>query len=120
LVLGRVAHKRGRENEARVLDACQLPSRPVWMHSARAATREEDADGIDVVIESDIGKLYVQVKSSRGGKAAFLQKRRRALVAVVVVGPANSLESTLAKVVGEVGKVRHELLRQRSGEGRWA
>jgi hypothetical protein len=56
------------------------------------------------------------VKSSRGGKAAFLQRRRRALVAVVVVGEGSSPESTLAKVVGEVGKVRRELLRKRGWE----
>ena len=114
---GQLANERGRSNEVLVLGACQLPSRPAWMCAARAATREEDARGIDVVIESDIGSLYVQVKSSRRGKEAFLQRRRRAVIAVVVVRPGCTAESALAKVVGEVGKVRREVLRCRAPAG---
>ena len=78
VLLRTIANQRGRTSEQRVLEACQLPGRPAWMKSARAATRAEDHDGIDVVVESDVGKLFVQVKSSRRGKADFEEKRRRA------------------------------------------
>jgi hypothetical protein len=76
-VLGKIGSERGRANEHHVLEACLLASRPAWMVSARAGTRAEDHDGIDVVVESDVGKLYVQVKSSRTGKAAFVKRRPR-------------------------------------------
>ena len=112
-ILGKIARQRGRTSEQRVLEACQLPARPAWMKSARAATRAEDHDGIDVVVESDVGKLFVQVKSSRRGKADFEERRRRARVAVVVVGAGDAAEKVLRKVVGELAKVRAEYLRER-------
>jgi hypothetical protein len=83
------------------------------MKSARKATRDEDADGIDVVIESDVGKLFVQVKSSRGGKAAFAEKRRRARIAVVVARTADTQEALLRKVVAAVGEVRADIRKER-------
>ena len=110
---GRIATERGRANEKRALDACVLPARPAWMQSVRMASREEDRDGIDLVIDSDVGKLYVQVKSSRGGKMAFLQRRRRARVAVVVVSATDSPEAIQRRIVGEVGKIRAEFIKQR-------
>ena len=114
-ILGKDARKRGRTSEERVLEALALPSRPAWMASFRKATQAEDHAGIDVVVESDVGKLFVQVKSSRGGKAAFAQRRRSARVGVVVVIVTDSPEKVLAKVVGELGKIRAEYLRERGG-----
>jgi len=76
-VLGKIGNERGRANEHHVLEACLLPSRPAWMTGARAGTRVEDHAGIDVVVESDVGKPYVQVKSSRTGKAALFRRGSR-------------------------------------------
>ena len=78
------------------------------MMSARADTRAEDHDGIDVVVESDVGKLFLQVKSSRTGKSAFAQRRRRAHVAVVVVRAGDTLEEILRRVVGALAPVRKQ------------
>lgn len=114
-VLGKLGSERGRANERHVLEACLLPARPSWMTSARAATRAEDHDGIDVVVESDVGNLYVQVKSSRTGKAAFVERRRRAHVAVVVVKSGDTLEEVLRRVVGALGPVRKQYLAERGG-----
>jgi hypothetical protein len=114
-MLGKIARKRGRTSEDRVLEALELPSRPAWMSGVRRATPAEDRAGIDVVVESDVGKLFVQVKSSRGGKAAFAQRRRSARVGVVVVVVTDSPERVLAKVVGELGKIRAEYLKERRG-----
>lgn len=113
-ILGKVGRERGTSSEARVLAACQLEGRPPWMVSARAATREEDHAGIDVVIESDVGKLFVQVKSSRRGKAAFLERRRRAVVGVVVASVADAPERLLAKVVGALAPIRKKYLAERA------
>lgn len=42
------------------------------MKTARHATREEDHRGIDIVLETDVGRLYLQVKSSYRGVEEFL------------------------------------------------
>ena len=55
-------------------DAVRLPSSVGLRRFDRSATRAEDHDGIDVVVESDVGKLFVKVKSSRTGKAALPRK----------------------------------------------
>ena len=107
-VLGRLGNERGRANEHHALEACLLPTRPAWMTSARAGTRAEDHDGIDVVVESDVGKLFLQVKSSRTGKAAFAERRRRAHVAVVVVRAGDTLEEILRRVVGALAPMRKQ------------
>ena len=112
-LLGKLGSERGRANEHHALEACLLPTRPAWMTSARAATRAEDHDGIDVVVESDVGKLFVQVKSSRTGKAAFVERRRRAHVAVVVVKSGDGLEEVLRRVVGALAPVRKMYLKER-------
>ena len=107
--IDKLTHQRGIESEMRVLESCRLPSRPAWMHRARRATRIEDRSGVDIVIESDVGALLVQVKSSNAGKQHF---RRRPLlsIAIVVVRAADSAEALLAKVVGELEPIRAQHL----------
>jgi hypothetical protein len=83
------------------------------MTSARAGTRAEYHDGVDVVVESDVGKLLLQVKSSRTGKGAFAEHRRRAHVAVVVAKSGDTLEEILRRVVGALAPVRRQYLTER-------
>jgi hypothetical protein len=78
--IDKLTHQRGIESEMRLLESCRLPSRPSWMHRARLATRIEDRSGIDIVVESDVGALLVQVKSSNAGKQHF---RRRPLLGIL-------------------------------------
>jgi hypothetical protein len=114
-ILGRLNLERGRDNEARVLAACTLDARPAWMVRARKATAAEDRDGIDIVIESDVGKLFLQVKSSRLGKSHFEQKRRRATVSVIIASAADTPEAILGRVVAALRPVRAAHLSERAG-----
>ena len=114
-LVGKLAAERGRARERHVLAACGLRARPAWMRDVRPATRREDHRGIDIVIESDVGKLFVQVKSSLLGKSKFERRRRSARVVVVVVDAGDSLEAVLGMVVGAVGEVRQEYVRERRG-----
>jgi len=102
---GKRDQERGLESELRVVEACRLPTRPPWMTKVRRATRIEDNSGIDVVVESDVGTLLIQVKSSNLGKKHF---RPRAFlgIALVVVRPGDTPEALLKKVVGELEPVR--------------
>jgi hypothetical protein len=93
----KLTHQRGIESEMRLLESCRLSAHPPWMHRARLATRIEDRSGVDILVESDLGALLVQVKSSNAGKQHF---RRRPLLSgaiVVVCG---------AKVVGQLKPIR--------------
>ncbi|HZU96090.1 MAG TPA: hypothetical protein VFF73_05230 [Planctomycetota bacterium] len=79
-LMGTAARRRGRDNERRVLQALLEGARPEWLESARMATNEEDHRGIDVVVASDVGDLYLQVKSSKTGAKAARPSPHRALV----------------------------------------
>jgi len=114
-ILGR---RRGRMNESRVLHACLVAERPDWMRSIRRATHDEDHAGIDLVVESDIGKLFVQVKSSRTGKLEYLARRRPAKVAIVVAMDRDSQDALFRKVFGELAKLRAALVKERAPKGR--
>jgi hypothetical protein len=45
-----------------------------WARGARRATREEDDDGKDIVVETDDGEVFVQVKSSASAVAEWQKK----------------------------------------------
>ena len=108
-----LALARGRETEQRVLDACKLDARPDWMKSVRFASRDEDRAGIDVVFESDIGRLCLQVKSSMRGKAKFEERKRKARIALVVVGRHDSPATVLRRVVQALGALRARYLSEK-------
>jgi hypothetical protein len=68
-------------------EAC--PERaPVWFKSLRRATSEEDAKGIDLVVEIDLGQVLIQVKSSWSRAKEFVEKHPE--IPVLVVHPEDS------------------------------
>jgi hypothetical protein len=86
------------------------------MRASRLATRIEDHSGIDIVVDSDVGPLGIQVKSSDYYRKRF---RERPLlgIAMVVAGSADTPEALLEKVVGALEKVRAGRLRMREKLG---
>jgi hypothetical protein len=86
------------------------------MRRSRLATRIEDRSGIDIVIESDVGELLVQVKSSKFGKQNF-RPRPLLSIAIIVVRAADSAEALLAKLVGELETIRAQHLAKRLALG---
>lgn len=58
-----------------------------WIFAARPANRKEDGRGIDIVVYSEWGKLYLQVKSSHSGARRYRDKRPTAKTMVVIVDP---------------------------------
>ncbi len=77
--LGRIGNERGRRSEAVVAKALEsigsLPW-PPWVLSGRMATREEDHQQIDAVIETDRGTMFLQIKSSKGRRVNKKLKSR--------------------------------------------
>jgi len=67
---------RGRANELRALRAAeQLMAQFDWLRSVRASTLAEDMAGVDLVAETDVGTVELQVKSSFAGAAEFRRLR---------------------------------------------
>lgn len=101
---------RGLESELRVIEACRLKARPSWLRRTRRATRIEDRSGIDVVVETDVGTMLIQVKSSDFGKERF-RPRRFLGISIVVVRAADTPEGLLGKVVDALSDLRAERLK---------
>lgn len=102
---GRRAHDIGAEHERLVLSCFDAPwiDLPPWLYSVRKAEPEEDAQGVDIIAETDVGDIGVQVKSSR----RFLDRHEKRYpdvpVLVVRLGEAerhvrNRLKGLLKKI----------------------
>ena len=87
-----------------MLEALAPPLRPEWIVPSRRRRRTRTATASTSSSKPRRGKLYVQVKSSRGGKAHFEERRRSARIVVVVAKVTDSPEGLLRKVVGELVK----------------
>lgn len=110
---------RGTRSEERVLHALSPEHRPAWMRDVCKATAEQDHRGIDIVLKSDVGDLYIQVKSSRGGQERFdaHPRRRRLPVEVVIVGPKDTDTTIRSKVIAAATRRRNWVFRRRRHHG---
>lgn len=96
---GHRANEKGRLAEQRCLESVnELRVKSPWIYGARLANLKEDARGIDVVVETDLGKLYLQVKSSHYGAHKFRRKRPKAK-AIVIIIPADMTDQKLQNTV---------------------
>lgn len=82
---GHYGNTRGAAHEQRFVEIIAARFRARWFRSVRRAKKYEDQNGIDAVIQTTIGPLYVQVKSSPGSARRFYRKKRRARIAVILV-----------------------------------
>jgi hypothetical protein len=102
---GMRGQQKGIHAERRLLSILESHPYPPWMYGVRPATKEEDERGIDIVVTTDVGPIYIQVKSSWNGMSSFFRKRRKAMIAVIVVNDRISD----AKIFSEGRKwVRHQ------------
>ena len=112
--LGKIGNERGLENEFKVLNGVRgASSKPAWYRDVRHATREEDDRGIDVVVYTDIGELYLQVKSSKFRAVQFKRKSRKQMIGMIVVKVKDTLDQLGAKAFAEVGRLRSQILEKR-------
>lgn len=104
---GHRANEKGKLAELRCLNAVsELIGICSWIHHVRLATSKEDARGIDVVVETDVGKLYLQVKSSHNGARKYRYKRPRAKTIILIIMPEMSNEKIFNTVQVRLGCLR--------------
>jgi len=113
---GRIANEKGRQKETRVLAACKPENFPKWLSDVRAATAEEDKRGIDLVAFTDIGSIFIQVKSSRTGKKRF-QETHRVNIGIIIVRDGDSDDAIWRKLNGEIGRLYSEFKKKRTQSG---
>ncbi len=108
---GRRGAIKGARNELAVVHALSDGLTPVWLLGARICTEEEDAQGIDVVVETDIGPVYLQVKSSYDNAKKFLRRWPQRNVGMVVVRPQDDQETIFNKALDSAAKQRSQVLK---------
>lgn len=112
--LGKVRNERGTANEYKVLEGIQESSKkPEWYVAARHATREEDDRGIDLIVTTDVGDVYLQVKSSKFRAEQFKRKIRKQMIGMIVVKVNETIEQLGPKAFKEVGRLRSLILHKR-------
>jgi hypothetical protein len=114
--VGKAKAAHGRCNERLAYNSFALAETlPSWFKDHREATKEEDEQGIDLVINShDLGPLYIQIKSSRRGEIKFLDKGRRSrLIEVIVIRANETKKMVLEKILEACEKIRTQILERR-------
>lgn len=107
---------RGQISEERVAEVCTAEAMPYWWFLwSRKASRPEDRQGIDwIVYTRDVGRILLQVKSSRAGEADFHRHSERFgrlyRIHVVVVKPDMDREVVFGRVLGTLIRAREEAL----------
>lgn len=60
-------------------------NKPAWYNGISKATDEQDETGIDFIIHTAHGNIFIQIKSSQTGANNFLKKRREFRIIVLVI-----------------------------------
>lgn len=114
-LFGSIGSQRGENNEKKVYEAIQKLVNenccPAWLTGYTSASKENDRHGIDGWFVTDVGKIPIQVKSSRSGKSSF--KQRRSEIPVVVIHIGDTDEVVLQKCLRAIEAKRNEYLKLR-------
>lgn len=83
---GRKGNNKGLKHELKVEQILEKGPWPSWFLTYRKSTRVEDSKGIDFIIYTDKGEIFLQVKSSvKGAKSFFRAKRSRNFTRITLV-----------------------------------
>lgn len=108
---GREGWEKGRRHEALALELLKEAPVPSWMVSVRPGTIEEDHLGIVLVINADIGKIPLQIKSSKGQVKKFKRKHKE-ISAVVIdeLEPRILLKARIMQILYHEVKKQNKLI----------
>lgn len=111
----KVAKEKGTGGEARILNLLlsNKDAWPEWLHSIRAATYSEDQKGCDVVIATDVGKLYLQVKSSWTGIEHFKKKRKSKMIETILSRPQDDPKEVFRIAIRKLSDMRNQIAKMR-------
>lgn len=105
--------ERGDRVEVHVLESFRNATEsPDWFSGIHLGTSEQQQQGIDCVVETtDMGPLFVQVKSSERGAEDFRTSKghRADSIAVVVIKSSMSHAKVRGKVIGALEALRRRI-----------
>jgi hypothetical protein len=112
-------HLRGRANEDKVFTALEEPGvfTPDWFQGVERPSDKQDLRGIDLIVKTrDVGKIFIQIKSSIIGMNRFLVEhpRTRLRIGIIIVSRNDTAEEIRQKVFGAAGLLRDKWLRKRT------
>lgn len=104
--IGDAARAKGENRELRAIGSLSLGEIPAWLLSVRRATQPEDFRGIDLVGESDVGTLLVQVKGCAAAARSFKADPRSRYIEVVIVDERTDDATIRIRVLEAFGRAR--------------
>lgn len=111
-----IAVNRGMDAEQKTLSALNSTARPHWIYSARKSDPHQDRKGIDILVSTDVGDLFLQIKSSTFFKNKFIKNKKEhhsKYIATAVVHIYYSQEEILQAVLCELEPLRNTFLNKR-------
>lgn len=112
-LLGKIGQDRGAENENRAMYVLNTYPKPEWLKDCVKATFEEESESIDIVCHSDVGKLFLQIKSSETGRINARNSKNRV---IVVVNAKMSDMEIHEKIIAGLESMRSHFRKQRGLE----
>ena len=111
-IIGRIGKKKGRDGEDRILLVLKnsQDSWPGWLKSVRLATKEEDKKGCDIVADTDVGNLYLQIKSSITGVKEFKRRQRKKMIAILISRPEMSQTQIINQSLQSLQSLRGSII----------
>lgn len=115
-VIRREARHRGWLRELWALQALtdNPETIPAWCTRAERASVEEDKRGIDIVVHTDVGKLYLQIKGSTYAVDKYLETHRKGNVVPFIVRSGATPESLRNDLLRALLKERERIIARRS------
>lgn len=112
--LKEITDQRGKDAENKVMksfnDSDEIPE---WLLGIHKGSHEEDKKGVDLWVETDVGKIKLQVKSSVRGAEEHVERNKKGDIAVVVVKEGDSLEKVFGEMVFSIKPLREKYLKKR-------
>ncbi|MEK7642866.1 MAG: hypothetical protein AAB372_00210 [Patescibacteria group bacterium] len=107
---GSMGRERGGQRENRFLAVFREHPRdaPEWFRGVERASRELDRKGIDAIIYTDVGKIFIQIKSSQGGKRRFEELHPRTHIIVIIIR-GYDLDESIRKSTYQLVGVRRDI-----------
>lgn len=112
---GKIGNERGASSERsveRIVNArIEAGKVPEWLTSYEKASPEDDRRGIDGWFHTDVGKIPLQIKSSRTGKQHAAE--RKPSIPTVIVRAGDSETTIFSRCISAIAPDRKKYLAKR-------
>ncbi len=109
----RYTDELGRSKEKMAMVALSKGPLPAWIKSYRRANHQEDLQGKDIVVMTDLGEVYLQIKSSAEGCNQFMEEHPKGEIVAIMIKATDDLDFVRNNLVWAAERLRRKLMRQR-------